>query len=41
MLLQAALQKGEKGKKERLLESNDLECRSDEKLQAEQITCLK
>jgi len=41
MLLEAALQKGEKGQKERLLASIDLECRSDEKLLAEQITSLK
>jgi hypothetical protein len=32
MLLEAGLQKGEKGKKERFLASIDLECRSDEKL---------
>jgi len=32
MLLEAALQKGEKGQKERLLASIDLECRFDEKL---------
>lgn len=32
MLLEAALQKGEKGKKVEFLARSDLECRSDEKL---------